>query len=337
MRKDLSQVGSMSTIASASIDKRMGNERINSMENAITLRASGSASAKTILFGEHAVVYGEPGLAIPVPSLRARAAIHAAPHMNGIRVHATQVGIDAPLDSLPDLNPIRAVVKLFSERTNCRLPSGITITVNSDIPVAAGLGSGAAVSIAILRALSAFFQLHLGADETSSLAYEIEKIHHGTPSGIDNAVIAAERPILFIKGKSAEPINVQLDLPLAIVDSREKSNTIDVVADVRRGYPENAGIIRQIGNVTRRGIDALLNHDLSALGCLMNENQRLLEALTVSNETLNRLTALAVANGALGAKLTGAGRGGNLIALCADTANAQRIKEILTQAGGIVR
>lgn len=323
------------------MDNRMENRIESHMEshteNGATLLASGSASAKTILFGEHAVVYGEPGLAIPLPTLRARAMVHAAPHSSDIRVHAPQVGIDAPLDSLPDMNPIRAVVTIFLERMKRQLPTGITLAIDSDIPVAAGLGSGAAVSIALIRALSALFQLPLDPDEISDLAYEIEKIHHGTPSGIDNAVIAAERPILFIKGKSAEPIDVQLDLPLVIVDSGEKSNTIDVVADVRRGYPANEKLIRRIGNLTRWGIDALLSHDLSALGGLMNENQRLLTALNVSNETLNRLTALAVAHGALGAKLTGAGRGGNIIALCADAADAQRIAKILSEAGGIVR
>lgn len=319
------------------MENRIESHMESHTENGATLLASGSASAKTILFGEHAVVYGEPGLAIPLPTLRARAAIHAAPHSNRIRVHAPQVGIDAPLDSLPDLNPIRAVVTLFSERMKRQLPAGITLAIDSDIPVAAGLGSGAAVSIALIRALSALVQLPLSPDEISDLAYEIEKIHHGTPSGIDNVVIAAERPILFIKGKSAEPLDVQLDLPLVIVDSGEKSNTIDVVADVRRGYPANEKLIRRIGKLTRRGIDALLSHDLSALGSLMNENQRLLDALNVSNETLNRLTTLAVAHGALGAKLTGAGCGGNIIALCADAADAQRITKILSEAGGIVR
>lgn len=281
--------------------------------------AVGYASGKVILFGEHAVVYGRPAIAVPVTQVQARAEVENAERGQGITIVAQDLGRTYKLNEAPPDDALRAIVVSTLERTLVGLDHDLTITITSTIPVARGLGSGAAVSTAIVRALLDHFDRWLDSRAISDLVFETEKIHHGTPSGIDNTVIAFEKPVYFVKGERMEIFWVERPFLLVIADTGVQSSTKVVVGDVRRAWEREPvmyeGLFDDIGTIAEMGRRAIEQGDLEAMGRLMNENQRLLRLLKVSSPELEGLIGAARQGGALGAKLSGAGRGGNMIAL----------------------
>ncbi len=164
---------------------------------------SASAPGKIILFGEHAVVYGRPALAVPVTHVQATATV-TANSRRGIWIEAPNIELTSELSRLPPDHPLAAVVNTTLTALNISHPPACTVYIQSTIPVASGLGSGAAVSVAVLRALSAYLGRPFSDEQVNRLAYEIEKLHHGTPSGVDNTVITFARPVYFVKGKPIE-------------------------------------------------------------------------------------------------------------------------------------
>jgi mevalonate kinase len=215
-----------------------------------------------------------------------------------------------------------------------------TLTVTSTIPLGRGLGSGAAISTAIVRVLAQFFEHSLPAAKISALVYEVEKLYHGTPSGIDNTVVAFEQPVYFVRGESTQRMRVEQPLTLIIGDTGIVSPTHEVVGDLRRrrqtepelyeGYfDEIEVIVRQAKMAIEQGLLSL-----PAFGKLMNENQEILETIGVSSAELEQLIEAARGAGAIGAKLSGAGWGGNMIALVPPQPEViEAVKQALTQAG----
>lgn len=300
-----------------------------------------TAPGKVILFGEHAVVYGRPALAAPVTQLRARAELTPTDEPD-VRLIAPDVGRSAWLSRTHPENPLAAVVRVVE--THCRqsLSAGYVLSVTSAIPIAGGLGSGAAISIAIIRALGQYLGRvdSFTAEVVSRLAYEVERLHHGTPSGIDNTVIAYERPVYFVR--RASPLIETFTLPrmlrLVIGDTGVRSGTRDVVSDVRRQWEADRdrfeAIFDACGRIADEGRAAMAAGDLSAVGVLMDENHDWLQRMTVSSPPLDSLVAAARAGGALGAKLSGAGRGGNMIALVTEESEAS-VSAALLAAGAV--
>lgn len=300
-----------------------------------------SAPGKIILFGEHAVVYSRPALAVPVTQIHVDVEILDLPRQ-GIWIHAPGIGLHAELASLPSDHPIAAVIlKLFSALGISPSPGrgqgeGLEISITSTIPIAAGLGSGAAVSVALIRTLSAFFNHPFSNDEVNRLAYEIEKIHHGTPSGIDNTVITYNMPVYFIKAQPIETFKTGKPFTIVIGDTGIPALTKESVGDVRRLWLRNTNHfenifneIAQISLIARRSIES---GKPELLGELMDHNHTLLQELTVSSPELDQLVRAAREAGALGAKLSGSGRGGNMIAL-AEQAKAESVAGALISAG----
>ncbi len=279
----------------------------------------GYAPGKVILFGEHAVVYGRPAIAVPVTQVQAQAEVEDAEKGQGITIVARDLGQTYKLNEAPPDDALRAIVVSTLRRIKVGLEHDLTITISSSIPVARGLGSGAAVSTAIVRALVGHFDKWLDSRAISDLVFETEKIHHGTPSGIDNTVIAFQKPVYFVRGERMEIFWVQHPFLLAIADTGVQSPTKVAVEDVRRGWEEDPvkyeGLFDDIGTIADMGRRAIEQGDIEAMGRLMDENQRLLRLLKVSSPELEGLIGAARQGGALGAKLSGAGRGGNMIAL----------------------
>ena len=298
----------------------------------------GKAPGKIILFGEHAVVYGQPAIAMPVSRVNATARvtpnISAAPGL--VRIIAPDIGLDAPLDHLAEDHPLASAVRATLAKVTPHHTPAFTIQINSTIPISAGMGSGAAVTVAIIRALSAFLGQPLPESRISELAFEVEKIYHGTPSGIDNTVITFHKPVYFRKEMLPEILQVEKPTHWIVADSGEKTPTITTVAAVRDLYennPQSYGeIFTQIGGIADAARPALINGDLLTLGRLMNENQAFLNSLQVSSAKLDGLCQAALDAGALGAKLSGSGRGGNMIALAAPK-ECDRISHALEAAG----
>ncbi len=269
------------------------------------------------MFGEHAVVYGRPALAVPVTEVQATAHVREYPG-SGVTVRARDLDQELRLVDAPADHPLAAIVRLTLQRLSVAEPDW-HITVSSTIPMAGGLGSGAAVSTAIVRALAAACgHGSLPAEQISQLVYEVERLHHGTPSGIDNTVIAFEQPVYFVRGEPPVRFHVARPFMLLIADSGVASPTRVAVADVRHGWERAPQRYEMLFDEIARVVDgahaAIIGGTTGVLGPLMNVNQELLAQLGVSSPEIDRLVLAALQAGASGAKLSGAGRGGNVIA-----------------------
>ncbi len=344
---------------------------------------TGSAPGKAILFGEHAVVYGRPAIAVPVHALQAEARLSAADDLEPgqLWIEAPDIGFSgaveldgdderggarAPADAgagladhegersgaavhdgggagQADVAGLKLAVRLALEHFDAapgaavgnRL-SGLRLELRSEIPVAAGLGSSAAVTIALLRAVAEHLEEPLADEVAAELAYQVEQHYHGTPSGIDNSVVAHGKPVFFVKGEPATPLRVGAPLTLVLADSGRAPSTREMVSGVRRRWEEQREEMEaqfdRIGalvEAARKGIEA---GRTAELGPLMDDNQQLLERIRVSTPELEVLIESARAAGAMGAKLSGAGGGGLVVAL-ADPETAAVIQAALRRAG----
>ena len=277
-----------------------------------------SAPGKIILFGEHAVVYGRPALAVPVTQVHADVEISNSTR-SGIWIDAPDVNLYAELNTLPSDHPIASVINnLFFLRRVSPFPN-LEIQITSSIPVASGLGSGAAVTVALTRALASHLHPPMTEEEINAFAYEIEKIHHGTPSGIDNTVVTYARPVYFVRGQPMETFHVGRPFTVVIADTGTRAPTRVSVGDVRTLWEADKKkwerLFDRIGEIARSARLNIESGTWEMLGELMNRNHALLQTLTVSSSELDRLVEAARKAGALGAKLSGSGRGGNMIAL----------------------
>lgn len=277
-----------------------------------------SAPGKIILFGEHAVVYGRPALAVPVTQVKTTVDVTDSLKA-GIKVEAPDVDIHGELRALPLHHPLRTAVESVFQVLGISALPYLDIKITSTIPVASGLGSGAAVSIALIRALSAHFGHPLDDERVNSLAYEIEKLHHGTPSGIDNTVITYARPVYFLRGEPIETFQPGAPFTIVIGDTGVSAPTRESVGDVRKLWEADKKrwekIFDKVEKITKQATVAIETGKPERLGALMDQNHALLQTMSVSSAELDRLVLMARAAGASGAKLSGGGRGGNMIAL----------------------
>jgi mevalonate kinase len=299
-----------------------------------------SAPGKIILFGEHAVVYNRPAIAVPISQVKARVIIKPTPQRPSgeIKIQAPAINLDSLLDELSPDHPVASAIRNVLTHLNVEQPPACLIRITSTIPIAAGLGSGAAVSIAIIRAFSGFLGQTLPDDHVSMLAYEVEKIHHGTPSGVDNTVITYNQPVYFRKGKAIETIKVKTPLTFIVADTGITSPTAETVGDVRRSWQADQATFEkyfdEVGEVTEKARQTIEEGKVELLGGLMNENHAWLQKIGVSSQELDHLVKVAGKAGSLGAKLSGGGRGGNLIALVSP-AMAPEVRESLLAAGAV--
>jgi hydroxymethylglutaryl-CoA reductase len=213
----------------------------------------------------------------------------------------------------------------------------LTIRVYPNLPRANGLGGSAALAVAVIRALDRHCALGLTDQQVCALSYECERVAHGTPSGIDNTVATYGQPLLFQRGEPPviEPLQFAKPLPMVIGLSGVESLTARTVGRVREAWQRNKQlyerIFDEIDSLAMQGIKALQAWDLQQFGELMNICQGQLNALQVSSWELEEMIQVARANGAVGAKLTGGGGGGAMIALCPD--DPGRVARALQQAG----
>ncbi|MBI5304616.1 MAG: mevalonate kinase [Chloroflexi bacterium] len=276
-----------------------------------------SAPGKIILFGEHAVVYGRPAIAMPVLQVRAEATVTVT-RDDDVTIDAPDIARAFTLRGAADDDPLAAIIRATCTHLGVA-SGGFNVQVRSTIPVARGLGSGAAVSVAVARALAVHFRRDVSRDDISTLAYKVEQLHHGTPSGIDNTVIAFEQPVYFVRGQPIESFRVARPFTIIIADTGVPALTKVAVGDVRRAWEQNRveyeTIFDHIGAIARDARAAIEQGNADALGELMNANQALLRAIDVSSPEIETLVDAARRAGARGAKLSGGGRGGNVIAL----------------------
>ena len=279
----------------------------------------GVAAAKVILLGEHAVVYDKHAIALPLPE--------------AVTARTRETDEDVQI-SIPEWNieqriavgdnaegDVAEAMALILQRLNVH-DRGFHIDVRTTVPVAMGLGSSAALVVAVIRSLNELLRLDVDDQEINNIAFDCEKLAHGTPSGIDNTLAVYGRPILFCK--SASPMFTALSParfpPLVIASSKSRGSTLEQVAGVRKRYEANTqiytSIFDDIDQLSLAGAAALQQGDYVTLGSVMNVCQGLLNAIQVSTPDLEAMVDIARNSGAIGAKLTGGGGGGAIVALC---------------------
>ncbi len=283
----------------------------------------GVAPGKVILFGEHAVVYGRPALAAPVTQVCATATVEPGEAGEGLVIDAVNLRRRVTLDDAG--HPLAEVARLALERLGLSTPDW-RVSLRSTIPIASGLGSGAAVSAAVVRALASAAGCELAPAEVSDIVFQVEQLYHGTPSGVDNTVIAYGQPVYFMRGHPPQPFSIGRPFTLVIGDTGIPSPTKFAVGDVRTGWLQDP--VRydrwfdQVAAIVEAARQAIAGGEPDELGPLMDSNHALLAEMGVSSPKLERLVRAARAAGAGGAKLSGGGRGGNMIALVTpDTAD----------------
>ncbi|WP_163971415.1 mevalonate kinase [Oceanobacillus halotolerans] len=295
--------------------------------------AIGIAHSKLILIGEHAVVHGQPAIAIPFPLV-------------GIEAEVEHVPGTIKLDSTFYHGPLELAPETLSGLVNCvkatidhlDMPNkDLLIRIKSSIPPGKGLGSSASVAIAVIRSLFAYVNYHYTDDELLKLANIAETYAHGAPSGIDTLTITSESPIWYEKEKPMELIKPSNDFHFVVADSGRMGDTklaVDSVAGLLRSAPKRIqSRLERIGELTHQAKEALEKASKQLLGNMLNEAQKELEALGVSDAGLNRLIYFARQEGALGAKLTGGGNGGCIIALARNEIHSRQLSEKLKNFG----
>jgi hydroxymethylglutaryl-CoA reductase len=273
---------------------------------------------KAILLGEHSVVYGRHAIAVPVP-LNIRVKVEEAD--DGVLLMIPSWGVEYYLDKKPEeRQSFEKPAALILEKMNLN-NVGMKIEVFSDIPRGMGLGGSAVLAVSIIKALNHHYKMGLSEQEINQMAYESEKIAHGNPSGIDNTIATYGYPLIYRKGEKTLKERLQIKEPLNLVLAFSKSEglTAKTVAHVRKQWKSNQemyeGVFDDIDAIVLNGIQAIQDNDLKQLGELMNFNQGLLNTLQVSTPELERMIHVARDAGAFGAKLTGGGGGGAMIAV----------------------
>ncbi len=276
-----------------------------------------SAPGKVILFGEHAVVYGEPSL---VAALDRRTYVEAnSREDNKINISSVlgdnaSLGNDLSWDMKDDFRYVKKAVSLVFERINNS--TGLDILIKSDVPPSSGLGSSAAVTVATIMAVSEIVGLKIDKKEIADMGHKVELEVQGAASPTDTS-ISTFGGVLLVKPAEKEVEHLEAELPLTIGYTGVERSTKALVDKVRRQKDDNPDlvdpIIKHMGRLTREA--KVLIEAGESIGELMNINHGLLESLDVSTKQLSQAVNAARKAGAKGAKLTGAGGGGCMVAL----------------------
>lgn len=294
----------------------------------------GTSHGKIILLGEHAVVYNYPSIAIPFPETSIHTIVKPTSHQTVISCDFyTGLLGDMPelLDSLKEC--IRLCLSDINE-TN----TALDIAIQSTIPAERGMGSSAAVAVATTRAIYDYFNKELSQEKLLELVNTSEKIAHGNPSGLDALMTSSSTPFYFKKGEEAIPLNINLEAVLVVADTGETGQTKEAVESISnklngQEHDYYQSLINDLGLLTDKGRLALESNQATQLGTYMTQAHHILKELGVSSTTLDKLVETALTHQALGAKLTGGGRGGCMIALASDKISAHEIAHRLEQQG----
>jgi mevalonate kinase len=296
------------------------------------MAAVGYACGKVILLGEHAVVYGIPAIAVGIDrGARARAnPLDQGP--SRLLVHGWEIAVREDEDTHDLARAFRAL--LGAARPDLAALPPHSVEVEADLPPGGGLGCSAAIGVAIARALDP----RAPDEAVQARAMAWERVFHGNPSGVDAAVSARGGCLCFRKGEPPEPVRVRGGaLHLAVGSTGLASSTKSMVEAVARLRERKAHIVDRSFEAVRTLVSnarlAIEAGDRVALGRLMDLNQMLLGGLFVSTPEIEHMCALARDAKAFGAKLTGAGGGGSVVALVGSHAAAETVLATWKAAG----
>ncbi|RLE21257.1 MAG: mevalonate kinase [Acidobacteria bacterium] len=326
-------------VESGEIKEWKAKEIIRSLEtqgpNGAGLADAGEETAtgfgKVILLGEHAVVYGSHAIAAPLRrGIRARVSDGGS----GIRILIPRWGIEATLfDGVANSHSMYNALEQVIDGLGLSKHS-FAVEVFPDLPRSMGLGGSAALAVAVVRALSGHFRLGLDDEAVNDWAFRSEKVVHGTPSGIDNTVSTFGRFILYHK-PDIRPLHVENPIPIVVGLTGKSGHTLQMVKAVREAREKSEelydSIFKQIDELTLASLPAIETGDLETLGRFMNVAHGLLNSIGVSCWELEELIQIARKNGSPGAKLTGSGGGGAMIALAPE--HPEKLTAAMKDAG----
>lgn len=290
-------------------------------------RGEGTGRGKVILLGEHAVVHGTPALAAAIDRGATAVATLGAAHLS----------IDPWRVSVPRTHEL-PLARAFDALLTAMGKDGLDVKATISLPGGAGLGSSAALGVAVLRAIDDLFESTRDQGSAEELALVWERVFHGNPSGVDTAMALAGGVAMYLRNPPAgtprlRPIRPRNAFRLVIGESGEGASTKEMVEEVARQLaraPERTQkTFDAIDALVRNAELALVDGDLRALGQLMDMNQALLSSLMVSTAALEEMCIAARGAGALGAKLTGGGGGGCMIALVDSDDAAKNVEDAL--------
>ena len=300
---------------------------------------SARAPGKVILLGEHAVVYGQAAIAAPVAARWCEATVRPDGRGHGVVIEAPQLKAvwDASRADASPIAPLGEAALACLTRWGAE-GMALGVRIESNIPPASGMGSGAAAAVALVRALARALGRTPQVEEVVDLAMVAERRFHGNPSGVDVQVVARRAPIWFTRAAGPEPLRpVRAAFHFVAADTGVPSPTGAVVREVseaREREPARHGaLFARIGGLVAAGRAALEAGGPEDLGPLMDRCHEALREVGVSCSEIERLVAAARAAGALGAKLSGAGRGGHVLALARSPKHAAEVAAACRAAG----
>jgi len=302
------------------------------------MKVSASAPGKAILFGEHAVVYGKPAIAVAVDR-RAIVTIQEGTD-NHINVKIPELDVRGVIDidnqQISHLNPedtselsndpfkssydagiLKYIQKALS---NFKTDHGLDVQVDLEIPIGGGLGSSAAVTVATMAAAARYNQQELTLESLAKMAHQVELEVQGAASPLASTISTYGGFIYFTHKDGAVKIETSMEMPLVVGHTSKPGNTGELILKVRKlkkNHPDIIGpIMDTIETITNEARESIINGEEESVGELMNINQGLLDALGVNTPKLSNLIYQARSAGAIGSKITGAGGGGSIIAYC---------------------
>lgn len=272
----------------------------------------GISHAKVIFMGEHSVVYHQLAIALPFKALTCQVIIN--PSLHNVMRSELYTG---ELKDAPKL--LYPLIHLFNTLQNHFNLDPLELTIQSTIPFSAGLGSSAALASAITKAFYHYTHTALEDQTLFNWVQQAETIAHGNPSGIDALTTSFDHAWVYTKGSAPQPLSISLPATLIIAQSPQTGSTKEAVEKVA-DYVHSHGIqlIESLGTLTKQAQTCFENHDVKTLGSLMNQAHEMLKELSISTPTLDHYVDIARSHHALGAKLTGGGLGGCMIALAED-------------------
>lgn len=300
---------------------------------------TGKGYGKTILFGEHFVVYG-------LPSIVSALGAYTTADVKVVKGNGCAVNDQRPASSgYKEQKYIEATQSIANIINHLKVDiknQRLEISFAGDLIAASGVGASAAQCTSLARALSETFNLNLDNEKINEAAYEGEKAYHGTPSGIDNTASTYGGLIWFVRNLGAGKNTMDLlqsprKMLIIMANSGITASTTEVVADVRRLREEEPKRTEKIFGEYKKLVEAarkaLLKGDIATIGNLMNQNHKMLQQITVSGEINDELVEIALENGAIGAKLTGTGRGGLVIGLAENEDIQEKIVNAIEKKG----